>query len=207
MHQSAGLHKRRPPASHSFDTMPVMHKKPLAASTIINSNHGVAPRDSLTLLKWQRIPFVSTKPPPSPPQSLDDATYLPETTVSFYSLTTFGWITPLLCLGYVHPLEATDLYKLPPDRGASHISDLITNSFLRRIQQAEKYNERLVNGEIGPGIKGIWWSVTGKREEKEREWKEKTGKRKASLVWAMNDSVKWWFWSGGCSSSVEMLHK
>ena len=143
------------------------------------------------------MPFISTKPPPSPPRSLDDATYLPETTANIYSLITFGWITPLLGLGYARPLEATDLYKLSPDRGASHISDLITDSFLRRVQRAEEYNERLANGEIGPGIKGVWWSITGKRQAKEREWREKTGKKKASLVWAMNDSVKWWFWSGG----------
>jgi len=104
---------------------------------------------------------------------------------------------PLLALGYARPLEATDLYKLPPNRGAAYISDLITDSFLRRVQIAEEYNARLAKGEIGPGIKGAWWSIIGKREEKEREWREKTGKRKASLVWAMNDSVKWWFWSGG----------
>ena len=79
---------------------------------------------------------------------------------------------------------------------------LITESFLHRVQQAEEYNERLANGEIGPGIKGVWWSITGKRETKEREWREKTGKRKASLVWAMNDSVKWWFWSGGALKVV-----
>ena len=138
----------------------------------------------------------------SPPRSLDDATYLPEITANFYSLITFGWITPLLGLGYARSPEATDLYKLAPDRGASHISELITESFLRRVQQAEEYNERLANGEIGPGIKGVWWSITGKRETKEREWREKTGKRKASLVWAMNDSVKWWFWSGGALKVV-----
>jgi len=77
------------------------------------------------------------------------------------------------------------------------MSALITDSFLRRVRNAEEYNRRLARGEIGPGIKGVWWSITGKREAKEREWREKTGKRKASLVWAMNDSVKWWFWSAG----------
>jgi len=106
-------------------------------------------------------------------------------------------LTSLLNLGYARPLEATDLYKLPSDRGAAYISDLITDSFLLRVQNAEEYNARLARGEIGPGIKGAWWSMTGRREQKEREWRKKTGKRKASLVWAMNDSVKWWFWSGG----------
>uniref|UniRef100_A0A8H7Y0W3 ABC transporter n=1 Tax=Psilocybe cubensis TaxID=181762 RepID=A0A8H7Y0W3_PSICU len=146
---------------------------------------------------WQRVPFTSTKTPPPPLKSLDDAPLLPEATANFLSNITFTWITPLLSLGYARPLEATDLYKLQPDRGAAHIAHLITESFDRRTQKANDYNTKLANGEIGPGIKGIWWSIQGKRQEKEAEWRQKTGKKKASLVWALNDSVMWWFWSAG----------
>lgn len=103
----------------------------------------------------------------------------------------------LLGLGYARPLEATDLWKLQPDRGAAHIGKLITESFDRRHKAANEYNERLANGEIGPGLKGVWWSLTGNRAEKERDWRENTGKRKANLALALNDSVKWWFWSAG----------
>jgi len=100
-------------------------------------------------------------------------------------------------LGYKRPLEATDLWKLQDERNAEHIATLITQSFERRVFAAQDYNERLAKGEIGPGLKVVWWSIQGKRTEKEKQWREKTGRKKASLVWAMNDSVKWWFWSGG----------
>lgn len=39
--------------------------------------------------------------------------------------------------------------------------------------------------------------MSGDRQEKERLWREKDGKKKASLTWAINDSVKYWFWSAG----------
>jgi len=104
---------------------------------------------------------------------------------------------PLLSLGYARPLEATDLWRLEPHRGGAEVAKLITESFERRHKAANEYNERLANGQTGPGLKGVWWSLTGKREEKEREWRETSGKRKANLALALNDSVKWWFWSAG----------
>ncbi|PPQ64144.1 hypothetical protein CVT24_008774 [Panaeolus cyanescens] len=146
---------------------------------------------------WQQVPFTSRKPPPPAKKSLDEALLIPEATAGLLSIITFGWITPLLSLGYARPLEGPDLWRLQPDRGAAHIADEITASFERRLKQASEYNTRLANGEIKPGLKGLWWSIRGNREAKEKEWREKTGRKKASLVWAMNDSVKWWFWSGG----------
>ncbi|KAF9484351.1 ABC transporter [Pholiota conissans] len=147
--------------------------------------------------RWQRVPFTSNKEPPPPAQSLDDALLIPEASASFFDLVTFGWMGPLLSLGYARPLEATDLWKLQDKRSAAHVASLITESFTRRLKKAEEYNKKLADGEISPGLKGVWWSITGKREKKEREWRQKTGRKKASLVWAMNDSVKWWFWSAG----------
>jgi len=150
-----------------------------------------------SISRWTRVPFTRSKIPPSPPASLDDALLIPEASANIFSLITFDWITPLLRLGYDRPLEATDLWKLQPERGAQHIAQKINESFERRAVSAKEYNDRLERGEIGPGIKGIWWSIRGKRAEKEKEWREKTGKKRPSLIWAMNDSVKWWFWSGG----------
>ncbi|CAA7266944.1 unnamed protein product [Cyclocybe aegerita] len=144
---------------------------------------------------WQRVPFTSSKPPPPPSISLDDASLIPEANANILDLITFGWITPLMSLGYARPLEAPDLWKLQDNRNAEAVADAITSSFNRRAQAAAEYNERLANGAVGPGLKGVWWSLRGKRVEKEKEWREKTGRKKPSLVWAMNDSVKWWFWS------------
>jgi hypothetical protein len=142
------------------------------------------------------VPFTSQTPEP-PKQSLDDAWIIPEATANLFSLITFSWITSLLGLGYARPLEATDLYKLQSERGAAYIADQITESFARRMKIANEYNEKLANGEIKPGLKALWWTILGNREAKEKKWRDETGRKKASIVMAMNDSVKWWFWSAG----------
>ena len=147
--------------------------------------------------RWSRVPFTSNKIPPPPAKSLDDSLLIPEATANIFSLVTFQWITPLLELGYARPLEAPDLWKLQNERGAAIVADKITASFTRRLKEADEYNKRLANGEIKPGLKGVWWSIRGNRAAKELEWRQKTGRKKASLVWALNDSVAWWFWSAG----------
>lgn len=128
---------------------------------------------------------------------MDQAAVLPERTSNFIDRITFGWVTPLLSLGYARPLEATDLYKLEDDRKAAYIGEIISASFERRMKVAEEYNTKLANGQISPGWKSMWWTLKGNRAKREKEWREKDGKKHASLVWAMNDSVKWWFWSAG----------
>lgn len=148
-------------------------------------------------IRWLRVPFTSNKTPLPPAKSLDDSLLIPEATANFFSLVTFQWITPLLDLGYARPLEAPDLWKLQKDRGAAIVADKITASFTRRLKEADEYNQKLANGEIKPGLKGVWWSIRGNRAAKELEWRQKTGRKKASLVWALNDSVAWWFWSAG----------
>ncbi|KAJ7671586.1 ABC transporter [Mycena polygramma] len=146
---------------------------------------------------YTRVPFTSTKPPSPPGGTLEDASLSPDLTAAWYDLIYWGWITPLLSLGYQRPLEATDLYKLGDERASAYIAEKITTSFDRRHKAAIEYNIRLANGDISPGWRAIWWTVRGGRAKREKQWREKDGKRRASLVWAMNDSVKWWFWSGG----------
>jgi hypothetical protein len=141
--------------------------------------------------------FRKNASPPPPKKSVHEAVLTPEATAGFVSLLWFSWITPLLSLGFARPLEAPDLYKLQEGRGASLIASAIEKSYDTRRTKAAEYNERLAKGEIGPGLKGLWWSIRGVRAEREKQWREKDGKRRASLVLAMNDSVFWWFWSGG----------
>jgi ABC-type multidrug transport system fused ATPase/permease subunit len=135
--------------------------------------------------------------PHPPKKSIHDADLIPEATAGFPSLLWFTWITPLLSLGYARPLESSDLYRLQEERGALPIADAILTSFNTRQKKATEYNKRLAKGEIGPGLKGLWWSIRGVRAEREKQWREKDGKRKASLILAMNDSIFWWFWSAG----------
>ena len=123
---------------------------------------------------------------------------IPEATASFLSRLTFQWITPLLSLGFVRPLQPEDLYTLQDDRAAAYIADRITASFDKRCADADAYNAKLDNGEIRPGLLRVaWWSIRGRREDREKNWREKSGRKVPSLVFAMNDSVKWWFWSAG----------
>ncbi|KAH0833242.1 ABC transporter [Lanmaoa asiatica] len=110
----------------------------------------------------------------------------------------FFWLSPLMSLGYTRPLVASDLYKLPDERSSARFANAILTSFERRRKAAAIYNERLENGQIGPGvIKCLWWSIRGVRAEREKAWRKRDGKRKASLALSMNDSVKWLFWSAG----------
>ncbi|KAL0954619.1 hypothetical protein HGRIS_003577 [Hohenbuehelia grisea] len=146
--------------------------------------------------KFLRVPFTLTNPPP-PKESIDDADLLPEIGASWIDFVTFGWITGLLNLGYARALEASDLYKLPENRTSAYIADRIVESFERRRKNAAEYNDRLAQGEVKPGWRSIWWTLRGSRKEREKRWREVEGRRKASLILAMNDSVKWWFWSGG----------
>lgn len=99
--------------------------------------------------------------------------------------------------GYARPLEASDLWRLTDDRSAQVISARILESFDQRHKAAEEYNERLADGSINPGFKKVWWKIKGNTDEREKEWRTKTGKKKASLTYAMNSAVFGWFWLGG----------
>lgn len=121
----------------------------------------------------------------------------PEASAGFFSLLLFSWVTPLLSLGYARPLEAPDLYKLQDQHASIRTANLVLESFKRRRKEAQEYNARLEGGKVKPGLRAIWWAVRGNRAAREKTWRERDGKHKASLILAMNDSIKWFFWSGG----------
>ncbi|KAH9928634.1 ABC transporter [Fomitopsis serialis] len=146
--------------------------------------------------RFLHVPGVPIDPPP-PKASLDDADLIPEATANFVDILTFGWVTGLLGLGYARPLEDTDLYKLQDHRSSQVIADKILASFDRRQEAADAYNTRLAAGEIKPGWRSLWWTLRGNRPEREKRWRQKDGRQRASLAFALNDSIAWWYWSGG----------
>ncbi|KAK7051247.1 hypothetical protein VNI00_004747 [Paramarasmius palmivorus] len=159
---------------------------------------GAAERSTDTAKPRSRfLPFISSKPPPPPKASVDDSDIIPEANANLFSLITFEWITYLLRLGYERPLEASDLYKLQDDRAAAYIGEQILESWDNRKKVADAWNERLAKGEISPGIwRRAWWTLK-RVEDGEKQWRETWGKKRPSLVMALNDSVKWWFWTSG----------
>ncbi|KAL4080959.1 ABC transporter [Scleroderma citrinum] len=164
----------------------------------VNDDRTTVSDNSLDPEKWWHRYLALPKPEDPPPRkSIHDAQMIPEASTGFFSLLTFNWVTQFLISGHARPLEAEDLYKLQDDRTSSHIANIILESFQRRCKEAQEYNSRLERGEIQPGLKALWWTICGNRAEHERAWREKDGRRRASLILAMNDSVKWFFWTGG----------
>ncbi|KAJ3876293.1 ABC transporter [Lentinula edodes] len=160
----------------------------------VDSNGKEAPGGS----RFRRFLRLSSKPITPPTGTIEDAELIPEATASIFSRVVFQWINPLLTLGFHRPLEASDLYKLQDDRKAAYIGEKIVTSFERRRKEAKEYNEALAKGKISAGNwKTIWWTLRGNRREREKQWREKDGKKRPSLVLALNDSVKVFFWTGG----------
>jgi hypothetical protein len=136
--------------------------------------------------------------PPPPKESIDDADYIPEMTAGWFNLLTFGWMNSLMALGYARPLEASDLWKLQEHRSSEVVANAILDSFEARRKKADEYNTRLANGEVKPPLRlRLMSALRGNGEERLRQWIEKDGRKQPSLTLAINDSVKWWFWSGG----------
>ncbi|KAF7976598.1 hypothetical protein HWV62_6090 [Athelia sp. TMB] len=188
------------PLQHDYETVMSssdLHKEKSSDEGTVKGD--VAPGSKATpgMHRFSRFAGLGLKNPPPPKESVDDSDMIPEATAGWLSLVTFQWITPLLTLGYARPLEAPDLYKLQDDRAAAYIADRILASFDARRVQADEFNVRLANGDVKPGWRAVWWAIRGNKAEREKKWREKDGKKHASLALAMNDSVKWWFWSGG----------
>jgi hypothetical protein len=119
-------------------------------------------------------------------------------TAGWFSILTFGWMNSLMTLGYARPLEAPDLWKLQEHRSSEVIANAILDSFDARRKRADEYNTRLANGEIKPPLRlRLMSRLRGDGEARLKRWVEKDGKKQPSLMMAINDSVKWWFWSGG----------
>ena len=136
--------------------------------------------------------------PPPPKESIDDADYTPEMTAGWFSLLTFGWMSSLMTLGYARPLEAPDLWKLQEHRSSEIIANAILDSFEARRRKADEYNTRLANGEIKPPLRlRLMSRLRGDGDERLKRWMDKDGRKQPSLMMAINDSVKWWFWSAG----------
>ncbi|KAF9565380.1 ABC protein, partial [Agrocybe pediades] len=155
---------------------------------------------------WWKIWTPSGTPPP-PPNSLKDAKMIPLASASIFSVLIFTWVSPMMSLGYMRTLQATDLWKLDDSHSAAALSKKLDDSWERRKLKAEQWNSDLRKGIIKPSLlKRITWNLyalsdlghfSDKRQALEKAWREVDGRKEPSLALALNDTVGVFFWTGG----------
>ncbi|ORX38364.1 P-loop containing nucleoside triphosphate hydrolase protein [Kockovaella imperatae] len=153
-----------------------------------------------TVPRWRHsLPFVNPKfPPPPAPLSLDDPAVTPEASASFFSLWFFNWISPMMALGSARTLQATDLWKMDDARSAAVLSEKFVGHLQDRQVRAAEYNRLLADPKTPlPLRQRIYFSLLPNRKEREHEYRTKTGKRTASIGWALSDTFGAYFWAGG----------
>ncbi|KAF7773337.1 hypothetical protein Agabi119p4_5504 [Agaricus bisporus var. burnettii] len=156
--------------------------------------------------RWWQI-WIPKDPPPPPPAFLDCAPVIPLAHANIFSVFTYSWVTPMMNLGYQRTLQASDLWAVDQSRSARTLSTKLDEALRKRIKSAREWNEGLRNGKYGPGIlrRAQWCLYSLPRGRgfsrayaaREIEWRENTGLKRPSLVWAMNDTLGRFFWSGG----------
>ncbi|KIY72285.1 multidrug resistance-associated ABC transporter [Cylindrobasidium torrendii FP15055 ss-10] len=74
---------------------------------------------------------------PAPPAFGKDK-ILPEHNASIFSRVVFGWISPLLSVGYTRPLKVDDLWTLPDERLTSTLTEELEISFYGRCPPEDR---------------------------------------------------------------------
>ncbi|KAF7330282.1 ABC protein [Mycena venus] len=161
--------------------------------------------------RWWQL-WIPAGIPPPPPESLDDAEIIPIVSASILSQLTYTWITPIMKLGYQRTLQATDLWKVGPELEAGYLSEKLDAAWTKRVNAANEWNAGLDDGRINPPMfKRLIWAITAlkggldyrnRRAALEKQWREVTGRKHASLAWAMNDVLGHMFWFGGVSKVI-----
>ncbi|KAL7425014.1 hypothetical protein Q5752_000701 [Cryptotrichosporon argae] len=85
-----------------------------------------------------RIPFY--RPSPAPPTAFQDEP-LPELRAGWLSRALFHWVTPVLRVGYSRPLQADDLWDLPPELQCQNIADELETHYLARLPPSLRSSE------------------------------------------------------------------
>ncbi|KAF8972123.1 hypothetical protein BDZ97DRAFT_1913365 [Flammula alnicola] len=155
---------------------------------------------------WWKI-WIPSGIPPAPPASLADAPELPLTSASLFSMLTYAWITPIMTLGYQRTLQATDLWKLDKARTAAVLSEKFDDAWAIRKSKAETWNADLAQGLITPTFfRRLSWfflSIPAGRKYSDRhtaleeQWRDNDGRKAPSIALALNDTMGFFFWSGG----------
>ncbi|KAJ7890947.1 multidrug resistance-associated ABC transporter [Mycena olivaceomarginata] len=76
-------------------------------------------------------PWNPLRPPPAPP-ALGAGKLMPEQNASIFSRLVFAWLNPILSVGFTRPLEANDLWSLPPERLTDAMAQKLQDNFYAR---------------------------------------------------------------------------
>ncbi|CAA7271099.1 unnamed protein product [Cyclocybe aegerita] len=155
---------------------------------------------------WWKFWIPSGTPPP-PPASLEDAPKIPLSTASIASLLTYTWVTPIMRLGYQRTLQAPDLWKLDHSHTTAVLASTFDEAWSRRKASAEDWNAQLGKGIIQPNLlRRLYWFIRAMRAgrnysrryaELDDYWRQLGGRQHPSISLALNDTIGFFFWSGG----------
>ncbi|KZW01954.1 multidrug resistance-associated ABC transporter [Exidia glandulosa HHB12029] len=113
---------------------------------------------------------------------------VPEASASLFSHLTFGWITPVLKVGYSRTLEKDDLWQLDEKRRASHVADELAFAYDRARHRSQLKRESkmskdqqlaAVEGAIEPDTKAL------------------DSSNQFDLLRALHSVYFWQFWASG----------
>jgi ATP-binding cassette subfamily C (CFTR/MRP) protein 1 len=126
---------------------------------------------------------------------------IPLASANIIGMLSYSWLTPIMHLGYQRTLQATDLWRLDERRTSAVLSAKLDAAWARRCAAADEYNARLTAGQIKPSLWTKWkWAMNprgGNTMEKEKQWREKDGRKEPSLAWSLNEVFGFEFWSAG----------
>jgi ATP-binding cassette, subfamily C (CFTR/MRP), member 1 len=95
-------------------------------------------------------PLKRRKAPPVPNERIVSREY----GASLLSLMTFQWMNPVMTVGYLRPLELTDVWLVNPDRSSEALTPKLVASFKRRVAAGERYPLIMAMHET---FKGEFW--------------------------------------------------
>ncbi|KAK4689734.1 hypothetical protein P7C73_g391, partial [Tremellales sp. Uapishka_1] len=161
---------------------------------------------------WWQIWRPRNAPPP-PKASLDDAEEIPLATASLLSKLTY-WVGTDVRVAAND--GTTDLWKLDASRESKLLSNKFIEALKKRQDAAATWNSNLASLSPPMRLRVFWtlyacfrWKLSSdydafgtsdtvqqRRATFEQEWRKRSGRKKGSVTWALND-VMTGFWAGG----------
>ncbi|CAG7855058.1 Canalicular multispecific organic anion transporter 1 AltName: Full=ATP-binding cassette sub-family C member 2 [Serendipita indica DSM 11827] len=149
------------------------------------------------------------RPTPSPPGFAAGAV-IPEIHAKPWSIITFGWLSPILRVGFSRPLEVDDLWVLDDPRLSENLGARLERNFYERCPPEKRPRHIQEQGILSArderfGARGERSSETSEKESPEEiehglTPEEEKRRKKAydeALVFALEKTFRYKFWMGG----------